>query len=49
MGKDFRREILPQVKVWKMGEYCTYFPFFKLIEWGKRSCPQPQAIYSEFP
>ena len=26
-----------------------YFPLFKLIEWGKRSCPQPQTIYSEFP
>ena len=36
-------------KVWKMEEYCMYFPFFKPQTGGKRSAIQPQTIYSEFP
>ena len=28
---------LPQFKVWKMEEYCMYFPFFKLKKWGKKT------------
>ena len=36
-GKRLRREILFQDKVWKTQEYCMYFKFFKLQDWGKRS------------
>ena len=36
-------------KVWKMEEYCMYFPFFKPQTGGKKSATQPQTIYSELP
>ncbi len=36
-GKQIRREIFRQVKVWKTEEYCMYFPFFKPKNWRKRS------------
>ena len=38
-------------------EHCVWYPdeelcvwcFDDLHDWGKKSCPQPQTIYSEFP
>ena len=42
-GKEIRREILTQAKVWKMREYFVYFPFFILHDWGKRSAEARSA------
>ena len=49
IGKSWQREIFPQTKEWKIGEYFVYFLFFILYGWRKRSAVQPQAIDSEFP
>ena len=35
--------------VWYSDEELCVWCFDDLHDWGKRSCPQPQTIYSEFP
>ena len=37
------------MKVWKVEEYCMYFPLFKLHRCANRFAAQPQTIYSEVP
>ena len=37
MGQGDSASVLTQAKVWKMGEYWMYFPFFILHDWVKRS------------
>lgn len=49
IGENWQREILSPDKVWKMREYCMYFPFFIPQAGGKRSAAQPKTIYSEVP
>ncbi|MFR1260922.1 MAG: hypothetical protein ACLSCX_09765, partial [Oscillospiraceae bacterium] len=36
-GKQIRRGIFHQGKVWKAEEYCMYFSLFKPQNWWKRS------------
>ena len=36
-GKQIRREIFRQVKIWKAQEYFVYFALFKPQNWRKRS------------
>ena len=48
MGQGDSASVLAQAKVWKMREYCMYFPFFILHDWGKRSaearCPHLSGV-----
>ena len=37
MGQGDSTSVLTQAKVWKMGEYWMYFPFFILHDWVKWS------------
>ena len=41
MGQGDSASVLTQAKVWKMQEYWMYFPFFILLDWGKRPAIQP--------
>ena len=49
IGKSRWGEILSQIEVWKMEEYFVYFPFFKLISWGKRSASCRRRFLQSFP
>ena len=48
IGKSWQREIFPQTKEWKIGEYFVYFLFFILYGWRKDPLSSHRRLIQSF-